>query len=276
MLDQPSSTPSKEPQIFSLAGRRAVVTGGGGHLGSILCQGLAAAGAAVHLLGRNAEKLAATVQKIESQGHKASLDVLDLRNMDEIGQFAARFTEREGSLDILVNNAYGGPTNTLEKATVEQYRDAFEIAVVSAAELVKSLLPAMKSAAAARGDASVINIASMYGHVSPDPSIYGESGMNSPPYYGAAKGALIQYTRYAACHLAPHGIRVNAVSPGPFPPIGFRESKPDFYQQLINKVPMQRIGLPEDLIGPVVFLASQNARYVTGINLPVDGGWTAW
>lgn len=109
MLDQFSSTLSREPQIFSLAGRRAVVTGGGGHLASILCQGLAAAGAAVHLPGRNAEKLAATVRKIESQGHKASFDVLDLRNMDEIGQFATRFTEREGSLDILVNNAYGGP-----------------------------------------------------------------------------------------------------------------------------------------------------------------------
>lgn len=276
MSDQSSSIPGKEPKIFSLAGRKAVVTGGGGHLGSVLCQGLATAGASVHLLGRNAEKLAATVQKIESQGHKASFEVLDVRNIDEIGRFAEDFTAREGALDILVNNAYGGTTNTLEKAVAEQYRDAYEIAVISAAELVKSLLPAMKSAVAARGDASVINIASMYGHVSPDPRIYGESGQNSPPYYGAAKGALIQYTRYAACHLAPQGVRVNAVSPGPFPPIGFRESKPDFYQQLVNKVPMQRIGLPEDLIGPVVFLASQNARYVTGINLPVDGGWTAW
>ena len=276
MLDQPPSYPRKESQMFSLAGRKAVVTGGGGHLGSILCQGLAAAGAAVHLLGRNAEKLAATAQKIANQGQKATYEVLDLRNVDEIGTFATRFTEREGSLDILINNAYGGPTNTLDKATAEQYRDAYEIAVVSAAELVKWLLPAMKSAAATHGDASVINIASMYGHVSPDPRIYGDSGQNSPPYYGAAKGALIQYTRYAACHLASCGVRVNAVSPGPFPPIGFREAKPEFYQQLINKVPMQRIGLPEDLIGPVVFLASQSARYVTGINLPVDGGWTAW
>jgi NAD(P)-dependent dehydrogenase (short-subunit alcohol dehydrogenase family) len=129
---------------------------------------------------------------------------------------------------------------------------------------------------ALRGDASVVNIASMYGHVSPDPAIYGDSGQNSPPYYSAAKAALIHYTRYAAVHLAPDRVRVNAISPGPFPPMRFRDEKPDFYAQLVKKVPMGRIGMAEDMVGPLVFLASPHAQYVTGTNLCVDGGWTAW
>jgi NAD(P)-dependent dehydrogenase (short-subunit alcohol dehydrogenase family) len=116
----------------------------------------------------------------------------------------------------------------------------------------------------------------MYGMVSPDPRIYGNSGQNNPPFYGAAKGALLQLTRYAACHLASHKIRVNAISPGPFPAGNLQESNPAFYKELCNKNPMNRIGHPDELAGAILFLASDAASFVTGINLPVDGGWTAW
>jgi NAD(P)-dependent dehydrogenase (short-subunit alcohol dehydrogenase family) len=116
----------------------------------------------------------------------------------------------------------------------------------------------------------------MYGHVSPDPRLYGESGLNSAPWYGAAKGGLIQLTRYLACHLAPERIRVNAISPGPFPRTEISAGKSDFIQRLEQKVPMGRIGMPEEIAGPLLFLASDASSYVTGINLPVDGGWTAW
>jgi NAD(P)-dependent dehydrogenase (short-subunit alcohol dehydrogenase family) len=100
--------------------------------------------------------------------------------------------------------------------------------------------------------------------------------MNNPPHYGAAKAALLQYTRYAAVHLAPQGIRVNAISPGAFPPEVVQQRDPAFAAALTQKVPMGRLGTPEDLGGAVVFLASSAARFVTGANLPVDGGWTAW
>jgi NAD(P)-dependent dehydrogenase (short-subunit alcohol dehydrogenase family) len=100
--------------------------------------------------------------------------------------------------------------------------------------------------------------------------------MNNPPHYGAAKAALLQYTRYAAVHLAPQGIRVNAISPGPFPPEAVQQRDPTFAAALTQKVPMGRLGKPEDMGGAVVFLASSASRFVTGANLPVDGGWTAW
>lgn len=100
--------------------------------------------------------------------------------------------------------------------------------------------------------------------------------MNSAPHYGAAKAALLQFTRYAACHLAPLGIRVNAVSPGPFPPQSVCQTQPEFCGALAGAVPLGRLGEPADLSGAVLFLASPAARYVTGVNLPVDGGWTAW
>lgn len=264
------------PHSFDLTGRRAIVTGGAGHLGTALSNGLAAAGAHVHLIGRNAAKLDATAAAITARGQSAEFTVLDLTDITAVQAFTAECATRGDAIDILVNNAYAGPTGTLQSSTAADYAGSFHIAVTVAAELVRGLEPCLKAAVAARGDASVINIASMYGHVSPDPAIYGTSAQNSPPHYGAAKGALLQYTRYAAVHLAPQRIRVNAISPGPFPPLRFRAEKPDFYKHLISKVPMRRIGTPPDMIGPLVFLASGHAQYVTGTNICVDGGWTAW
>ncbi len=116
----------------------------------------------------------------------------------------------------------------------------------------------------------------MYGSVSPDPSIYGTSGANSPPYYGPAKAALIQLTRYAACHLANQRIRVNCISPGPFPSEKYLEHDAQFRARLQAKNPMHRTGKPAELQGPLLFLASDASSYVTGIDLAVDGGWTAW
>lgn len=116
----------------------------------------------------------------------------------------------------------------------------------------------------------------MYGSVSPDPSIYGTSGLNNPPYYGAAKAGLIQLTRYAACHLAADRIRVNCISPGPFPSPQALERDPGFHGRLNAKNPMRRTGEPAELAGPLLFLASDASSYVTGTNLAVDGGWTAW
>jgi len=218
------------PHTFDLTGRTAVVTGGAGHLGGALSDGLAAAGAHVHLIGRNATKLEAAVAAIRARGQSAEHTVLDLTDITALQGFTQEHAARGDAIDILVNNAYAGPTGTLQAATAKDYADTYHIGMIVAAE----------------------------------------------PYYGAVKGALLQYTRYAAVHLAGARIRVNAISPGPFPPLRFREEKPDFYQHLISKVPMKRIGTPADMIGPLVFLASPHAQYVTGTNMCVDGGWTAW
>ena len=121
-----------------------------------------------------------------------------------------------------------------------------------------------------------MNVSSMYGTVSPDPSIYGTSGANNPPYYGAAKAGMIQLTKYAACHLAADKVRVNSLSPGPFPARTYLDRDPEFHTQLKRKTPMGRTGDPSELAGPLLFLVSDASSFVTGINLAVDGGWTAW
>ena len=179
-----------------------------------------------------------------------------------------------GRLDVLVNNAHSGKTGTLESARAEDYSNAFAVSVQSMAELVRKALPLMRQAVSESGQASVINISSMYGMVSPDPSIYGDSGHNSPPYYGAAKAAILQYTRYAAVHLAEEKIRVNAISPGPFPKARVSQTMPELWDTLNRKSPMKRVGQPQEIGGAAVFLASDAASYVTGQCLAVDGGFT--
>ncbi len=116
----------------------------------------------------------------------------------------------------------------------------------------------------------------MYAMVSPDLGVYDSGNVANPPFYGAAKGALLQWTRYAACEFGKEGIRVNSISPGPFPSDAVQEKDPDFIMRLAKKVPMGRIGLAKEIKGPTLFLASSASSYVNGSNLVVDGGWTCW
>ena len=134
----------------------------------------------------------------------------------------------------------------------------------------------IKTALLSHGGASVINIASMYGMISSDPNIYGDSGFDDPPYYGSAKASLIQLTRYIACRLAHLKIRVNCISPGAFPPKEIIKEQPNLYIELCKKNPMQRIGIADELKGSLIFFASDASSYITGVNLPIDGGWTNW
>lgn len=253
---------------FSLAGRVALVTGGAGRLGRSICRGLAEAGAHVLVNGRDAgkaETFAAELRSMKLAAEALPFDVTDFTH-------AASIVAKLPRLDILVNNASPIQTGTVETATVSDFATAAAGIVQPAFALTQVALPLLRI----RGG-SIINVASMYGIVSPDPSIYGTSGSNNPPQYGAAKAGLLQLTRYLACHLAGDSIRVNAVSPGPFPDRDKLVSEqPAFLEALERKVPMRRVGRPEEVAGAVVFLASDAASYVTGANIPVDGGWTAW
>jgi NAD(P)-dependent dehydrogenase (short-subunit alcohol dehydrogenase family) len=278
MSHLPDKDSERDPStLFRLDGRVAFLTGATGHLGRPMAKALASAGAHVVLSGRNQNALDAFAEELKSAGLNASTACFDLTDEAAVRRHIGLIGERHGRLDVLVNNASPSKPGTIESATSADFDQLYRVNVVAAFELLQAATPLLKEAGSRTpGGASVINIASMYGTVSPDPSIYGTSGANNPPYYGAAKAALIQFTRYAACHLGAQRIRVNSISPGPFPDAKYLERDAAFHGQLKAKNPMHRTGDPAELKGPLLFLASDASSYVTGVNLAVDGGWTAW
>lgn len=265
-------------RLFSLEGKLAVLTGATGYFGQTFAHALCNSGATPVLVARDAGALVKLKHRLAEDGyHQVFTYPLDLRIDGDVQAFAEHVNAVHGKLDILVHNAYSGRPGTVDNATADEFGTAYDVTVTAAFRLVQFLQPALRRAGEGEGGgASVVNIASMYGIVSPDPRIYGDSGSNNPPYYGPAKAALIQLTRYLACHLASARIRVNSISPGPFPPPEISQTAPEFYAELCRKVPLGRIGHPEELIGALLFLASGASSYVTGENLVVDGGWTAW
>lgn len=261
---------------FRLDGRVCFLSGATGHLGPTMAKALGSVGASVLVNARTESAVYELVDEIRKTGGVASAYCFDITDSQATADAVQQIEHDYGRLDVIVNNAHSGRPGTFSEINAADFQEVYEVSVIAAFEFLKTSLSLLKKATGLAGGASVINIASMYGSVSPDPSIYGRSGANNPPSYGAAKAALIQFTRYAACHFAADGIRVNCISPGPFPAEHYLRQDPDFHVRLKSRVPMRRTGVPEELVGPLLFLASDASSYVNGINLPVDGGWTAW
>ena len=263
--------------IFSLRGCTVCLTGATGHLGSVMAKGLAEAGAHVIITARYSERLTRLASELCDKGLRVDAFPCDLAEEENRRALTTFLHEHVECLDVLVNNAYGAFPGGWQRGEIPDFECAQKFAVGVPYELVQKTLPLLeRSANRRKGGASVVNISSMYGSVSPDPAIYGDSGLNSPPEYGAAKAGMLQLTRHLAVHLAPRQVRVNALSPGPFPREMFRANQPQFCATLASKVPLQRLGQADELLGPLIFLSSSASSYVTGMNMPVDGGWTAW
>jgi len=263
----------KSLDMFRLNGKNAIITGGAGHLGTIMSEALAEAGANVVIASRNLDKCKEVASRISKSnpGIEIIAFKLDISDRKSIKRCFSEVKERFDRIDILINNAYYGASNTLEKMSDKEWHLGVDGGVSGAFRCTSEIIPFMKE----QGGGVIVNVSSMYGIVSPDWRIYRGTKFANPPNYGVAKAGLIQFTKYCACHLAQHGIRVNAISPGPFP-------SPDvqkegwFMKELAAKNPMGRIGRPWELKGAVLFLCSDASTYVIGHNLVVDGGWTTW
>lgn len=255
-------------KLFRLDGRTAFVSGSRGHLGRAMVRALAGAGAHVILGGRDDKALAGYEAELKGQGLDVSRAAFDITDLDAVRGFFAGLTR----LDVLVNNAVSMQVKAFAQLEAQDFATTYASAVTSAFEAARAALPALKAAAAATGDASIVNISSMYGTVSPDFHLYDDPGQQSPFHYGPAKAGLLQLTRHLAAEFGPHKIRVNALVPGPFP----KSAPAAFAARLAGRTMLGRIGGPEEIAGPLLFLASPASTYVTGASLPVDGGWTQW
>jgi gluconate 5-dehydrogenase len=260
-------------QLLSLKGKTAVVTGGGGYLGTAISETLAELGANLVLASRDqakCQKECDELLRLTGGSVQAVAFELDVLRKDSTAEFFARVHEHFEGVDILVNNAWSGNKNTWESITDEDWEHDIDMSLNSVFRLTKAAFADLK---ATRG--VILNIGSMDGHIGPDYRIYDGKEFANPPSYGAAKAGVIQLTKYLASFLSPHGIRVNALSPGAFPHPPTQRHQ-EFMNRLSSKNPMNRIGQPEELKGAVALLCSDAGSYITGQNLCVDGGWAIW
>jgi NAD(P)-dependent dehydrogenase (short-subunit alcohol dehydrogenase family) len=250
--------------LFRVDGRVAVVTGASSGIGAALAEGLARAGARVVLVARRADRIDELAKRLGTEGAEAVAHTCDVAVEAEVDQLAARVLERFGRADILVNNA--GITRVIPAE--DEPLETFE--QVLATNLTGAFLCSQRFGRAmlAAGSGAIVNVASVLGMVG--------SGQVPQASYAASKGGLVNLTRELAAQWARKGVRVNALAPAWFPSEMTQEMFDDerSRQWIRGRTPMGRAGDPKELVGPLLFLASDAASYVTGQILAVDGGWT--
>jgi NAD(P)-dependent dehydrogenase (short-subunit alcohol dehydrogenase family) len=255
--------------LFHLDNRVAVVTGGAGLIGTELVRALAEAGAVAVLADTDVNKGARLAEDLSDEGLDAIFHYLDITRERSISSLVRFIDKTYGRLDIWVNSAYprtgdwGARFEDVKPVSwqknVEMHMNGYFKCCQQAAEYMKK-----------QKSGSIVNFGSTYGVVGPDFGIYKGTKMTSPAAYSAIKGGVINFTRYLASYYGKYNIRVNALSPG-----GVYDNQPaPFVKKYIARTPLGRMAAAEDIAGAVIFLASDAARYVTGHNLMVDGGWT--
>ena len=259
-------------ELFGLKNRIALVTGGAGYLGFSMVEALAQAGARVVIADAQLDRANQIAQGMRKRQLQVDAVEYDAASEHSIKFMVKTVHSKYGSVDILVNGAYKFIENRIDEATAQDFDETLKIGVTGYFLVSQAVAEIMKP----KKSGSIINIASMYGMVGSYPDVYKDLPACISPNYHASKGAIIQMTRYMAVYWAANNIRVNAISPGPFPQDKVRQNVPGLLERLEKKVPMGRVGKPEELKGAIVFLASDASSFVTGHNLVVDGGWTAW
>ncbi len=264
----------KISELISLEGRKAIVTGGAGHIGLAICEALIELGADVCVLDldkQNCDKICEVLNGMNLQGRAIPVQV-NLSDENETRQSIIDSANIMDGIDILVHcAAFVGTTDfpgwavPFKKQTVEAWDAAIRINLTSAFTLAQTALPYLEKSK----NGSVVFISSIYGVVGQDIGLYAGTDMVTPTAYAASKGGLVQLTRHLATVLAPT-VRVNTITAGGV----FREQPKLFHQRYIDKTPLKRMAQEMDFKGAVAYLASDLSNYVTGSNLVVDGGWT--
>ncbi len=253
---------------FSLKNKVFVITGATGYLGSQMVLDLHSVGAKIAVLSTSLDKAAELCARCKGAVEPYSIDIGSKESIEEcMGLVSKRF----GVIDVLINNAFYGASKSFYDTADLEWDISLDGILKSVHRCVLAVLPYMENSKAPR----VINVASMYGCVPPDPSNYTNPDAINPLTYGVSKSAVIHYTKYAAMILAKRGITANTVSYGPFP-------NPDkvtdevFKANLSKRTMLNRLGNKADITAPIYFLALSESGYITGQNIIVDGGWTTW
>ena len=256
--------------FFNLQDKLIWVMGGAGYLGQATVIVLKQAGAKVICI--DLEDRAAAFVQSSGLGDTVIPATLDIRDGEAIQQFVAEQIKVHGVPGGLVNLTFGSTAKKMEELSEKEFDEVNHTGLTATFLLAREVGAQM----ARRGSGSIVLFSSMYGAVSPYPDVY-ETPMNRNPIeYGVGKAGIIQMTRYLAVHWGKMNVRCNCISPGPFPNPAVQRDNPAFVKRLAQKSPMGRIGKAEEIAGAVAFLLSDAASYITGHNLPVDGGWTSW
>lgn len=255
--------------IFQLKNKVAVVTGGYSHLGKSLTHALLTAGCVIYVAGKSYQKFN-TIFRTDKSVKNLKFIELDISKLNSLSLAFNKIYSEEKRFDILVNNAMFVKRHTAETINESDWNYTIDGVLTSCLRCIYSTTPIFKK----NKGGSIINIGSMYGVTAPDFSVYKDAPeIFSPPAYSAAKSGVIGLTRYYASYLAKYNIRVNCISPGAFPNENVQKNR-KFILAIKKRIPLNRIGNPNDLMGAVILLASDASSYITGQNIIVDGGLT--
>ena len=262
---------------MKLNNQTILLTGGTGYIGTEIANEILNAGAELILISRNLKNLKIYKNKLSSlYQKKCFIAHCDLTKEQDIKKITKLIKLNYKNINGIVNCAYSMERahGNIESISHNDFNRSISLNLFSPLKLITNLKKLLINGSKnSKNLSSIINVSSMYGLVSPDSSIYKNKKNINSLHYGATKAGLIQMTKYLACNLDAKNIRVNSVSPGPFP-----SSKKDtnLINALKNKTPLGRVGNSIEVAKPIIFLLSNDSSYINGVNLPIDGGWTAW